>query len=304
MNEHILRIGIIGLDSSHCVAFTEMLNDSAHPYHVSGGRVVAGYRGGSHDLELSYGRIDGFTRTLTEEYGVALVDSPEALAERSDAILLTSVDGRVHLEQFARIAPYGKPVFVDKPFAMREEEARAMTELAARHGVTLLSASSLRYAESLMEACAEEAGGTVYGIDCYGPMKLELLMPGMFWYGVHLAEIAYSVLGPGCESVSTTVDGDQHVVVGRWKGGRVATLRGNRKGNFEYGCLLHGERGSQLIEISKAVKPYYASLLEAIMKMFQDGVEPIDSQEMIEVVRFMEAANESEVSGMTVWLNR
>ena len=36
-----IKVGIIGLDTSHVVAFTQLLNDPARPDHIPGARVVA-----------------------------------------------------------------------------------------------------------------------------------------------------------------------------------------------------------------------------------------------------------------------
>jgi hypothetical protein len=101
----MLKIGMIGLDTSHVIAFTKLINDPGSEYHVPGGKVEIAFPGGSQDFDLSYSRVEGFTSQLRDEYGVAIVDSIEAVAESSDAILLESVDGRVHLEQFRKIAP-------------------------------------------------------------------------------------------------------------------------------------------------------------------------------------------------------
>ena len=45
-----LRIGIIGCDTSHVTAFTELLNNPNAKGHVPGGKVVAAFKGGSPDL--------------------------------------------------------------------------------------------------------------------------------------------------------------------------------------------------------------------------------------------------------------
>src|SRR3989338_1503892 len=127
-----LQIGIIGLDISHVVSFTELLNVSNHPYHVPGGRVVVAFPGGSYDFKLSYSRVDGFTKKLKEKFHVQIVHSPEAVAERCDAILLESVDGRVHLEQFRKIAPFEKPTFIGKPLTVSFKEAQAIEDLAQK----------------------------------------------------------------------------------------------------------------------------------------------------------------------------
>src|SRR5690606_36696536 len=110
-----LKIGMVGLDTSHCPSFTKLLNNTDDPHHVPGGRVHIAYLGGSKDLPVSYERVDGFTAQLRHEFGIEIVDTIEEVAERSDAILLESVDGRMHLEEFRKLAPYGKPVFIDKP---------------------------------------------------------------------------------------------------------------------------------------------------------------------------------------------
>ena len=298
-----LKIGMIGLDTSHVVAFTELLNDARHPYHVPGGQVVAAFPGGSPDFELSASRVEGFTAKLRDEFGVSIVDSPEAVAEASDAVLLESVDGRVHLEQFRRIVSYGKPVFIDKPLAVRSDEANEIYRLAEQHGVPVMSSSALRYAEALTAAVADDSLGGVIGADVFGPMAIQPTQPGLFWYGIHMADMLFTVLGGDCVEVSATTTEQHDVVVGTWADGRIGTIRGNRSGNNKFAASLHREQGSVFVDVSTHPKPYYASLLERIMEMFTTGVPPIRPEETLRLIRFLEAANESrETAGRLVRL--
>src|ERR1051326_5372949 len=92
-----LRIGMIGLDTSHVTAFTAVLNDPNNPNHIPGARVVAAFKGGSPDIEASASRVEGYTRELREKYGVTIYDSIEELCRNVDAVMLESVDGRPHL---------------------------------------------------------------------------------------------------------------------------------------------------------------------------------------------------------------
>ena len=39
-----IRVGIVGLDTSHAPAFTRILNDKSDPDHVPGAKVVASFR--------------------------------------------------------------------------------------------------------------------------------------------------------------------------------------------------------------------------------------------------------------------
>jgi len=291
-----LQIGIIGLDTSHAVVFTDLLNSSTHPHHVPGGKVVVAFPGGSPDFELSRSRVRGFTEKLRDQFGVRMLDSPEAVAEECDALLLESVDGRAHPEQFRRIARFGKPVFVDKPFAVSSAEARRMIALAKKSKVPLMSCSALRYAEGLAQALSDESKGAVIGADFYGPMALETTQPGLFWYGIHMVEMLFATLGRGCQHVTATTNRDHDLIVGVWSDGRIGTVRGNRKGNGVFGGVIHREKGSQHVDVYANPKPYYASLLEQIMKMFETGKPPLDATETLEIVRLIEAANASRAT--------
>ena len=94
-----LRLGMIGLDTSHVIAFTGLLNKTNSKDHIPGGKVVAAFKGGSPDVASSRTRVDGYTKQLQEQFGVKIVDSIEELCRQVDAVLLESVDGRPHLEQ-------------------------------------------------------------------------------------------------------------------------------------------------------------------------------------------------------------
>lgn len=295
-----LKIGLIGLDTSHVVAFTRLLNDASQEFHVPGGRVVAAFAGGSPDLKVSYSRVDKFTAQLQEEYDVALLDSPEAVTRQCDAVLLTAVDGRAHPTLFEAIAPFGKPVFVDKPFAVSSNAAQAMLQLAQQHDVRLMSCSSLRFACPLVEALRSIQD--VRGADCSGPMELLPEMPGLFWYGIHTVEMLYAALGTGCRTVHAVTNDDHDLITGNWTDGRIGTVRGNRMGNNKFYAIVHGPKSSQFADASNHPRPFYAALLQQVMTMFQGAPSPISLEETLEIIRFIEAANQSRTTGQPVAL--
>lgn len=291
---------MIGLDTSHVATFAKLLNDRSNPHHVPGGKVTVAYPGGSPDFMFQ--KVEGYTNQLRGEFGVKIAESMEQVAEESDAILLESVDGRVHLEQFRRIAPYGKPVFVDKPFAVCSRDAVELFELAERHGVALLSSSALRYAEPLVDAMTDERLGGIIGADACGAMALEPTQPGLFWYGIHSVEMLYAVMGPGCVHVTAATSEHHEFVVGQWQDGRIGTVRGNRKGNGTYGVAIHREKGSVFANAGAGARPYYVGLLEDILATFRSGKPTIGKEVTLEIVRFIETANESRETGRRVRL--
>lgn len=289
-----LRIGIIGLDTSHVIAFTRSLNDPSNKDYVPGGRVVAAYKGGSPDLKASAGRVDKFTTELQEKYKVKIVDSIPALCEMVDAILLESVDGRVHLEQ-ARQAFRGKrPVFIDKPLAASFADAREIAILARESGTPWFSSSSLRFAPAFQQALRDTTGGRIHGVETYGPASLEPTNPGLFWYGIHAVESLFTMMGPGCVSVTMTSNDDFDLAAGVWKDGRIGAVKGLRKGKEDYGALVFREKGIYHIPVQDVS---YIPLVREIMEFFKTGKPPVTPEETLEIMAFMDAAEKSRQQG-------
>jgi predicted dehydrogenase len=286
----LLRVGIIGLDTSHVVAFTSLINNPKAKPELANIRVVAAYPGGSPDVEVSHTRVKGFTQTLKDKYGVEIVESIADLLPKVDAVLLESVDGRPHLEQVKPVLEAGKPVFIDKPVAGSLADALAIYKLAREHKVPVFSSSSLRFAAEVTALKKNDKLGNVLGCLTYGPCSLESHHPDLFWYGVHGVETLYAIMGTGCETVSRVRTKDTDVVTGVWKDGRVATFRGIRAGKAEYGFVIFG---SKTIEAQK-VNAGYEPLVVEIVKFFRGGPPPVSAEETIELFAFMEAADESK----------
>jgi len=287
-----LRLGMIGLDTSHVIAFTKTFNDATAPGHVPGGRVVAAYKGGSPDIPASAMRIEGFTKQLVETYGVKLYPTIEELAQNVDAILIESVDGRPHLDQFRRTLAAKKPVFIDKPFAGTLRDAIEIARLAHEAGVPVFSSSSLRY---LPEPVAPKlaAIGMITSAYSIGPADTEPNHPDFFWYGIHCVEALYAVMGPGCIQVVRTHTANTDVITGIWADGRVGTAQGNRNGHKGFGVTVVGTKGVATF----GEKFNYFGLLAEIMKFFQTGISPVPVETTLELFAFMEAADESKRRG-------
>ncbi len=292
-----IKVGIIGLDTSHVVAFTQLLNDPKNPNHVPGCKVVAAFKGGSPDIEASKSRIEGFTKTLQEKWGVEIVDSIEALCTKVDAVLLESVDGRPHLEQVRPVFAAKKRVFIDKPLAGSLKDGREIARLSKESGTPFFSASSIRFYESIVKAKEDPAlGGKIIGCESFGHFSTEPHHPDLFWYGIHAVEGLFSVMGPGCESVTRIDTGTYMVVVGKWKDGRIGTFRGMKKGGKEYGVTVFGEKAERS-SLGIQGKNGYGNLVVEIVKFFKTGTPPVSVEEMIDVLAFMEAADVSKAKG-------
>lgn len=299
----LLRIGLIGLDTSHAPAFARLFNIATDPEHVPGAKVVAAYPGGSKDFELSWSRVGKFTDEIRDKYGVSMVDSPEAVAEASDLVLMTAVDGRIHRELFERIVKFKRPTFIDKPFTTSSADAEAIFRLAEQNGVVVMSSSSLRYADSLTNVLSDPKSremGQITGCDVFGPMDLQPPLPGLFWYGIHTAEVMCTIMGTGCREVRAVANDDYDLITGIWSDGRLASIRGIRKGNGTYGVTIQRENGFQFVDLNVNKRSYYANMLEVILRSLPKGKCEITPAETMQVIRFLEAANQSRSNGQPV----
>ena len=296
-----LRVGIIGFDTSHVPAFTRILNDKSDPYHVPGAQVVCDYPSFSPDLESSYSRVEGYQQQVCEAWDVGIVDSIDALLGRVDAVLLESVDGRRHLSEARPVIEAGLPLYIDKPLAHNYDDAAAIMALAREKGCPLFSSSSLRYDANILAIAEDPELGEVLACDALSPATLDPTNPGLFWYGVHGVEILFTFMGRGCEAV-TCYSVDQHdVVVGRWEDGRLGTMRGTRAGAHDYGATVYGEHKVAQTLYSREV-PLYAQLLARIVPFFQSGESPVEMDETLEIMAFMQAALVSGREGREVRL--
>ena len=302
-SENSIKVGLIGLDTSHAPAFIKVLNGIDSENHVPGAKVVCAYPGGSPDLKASYTRVDKFTAQIRDELKVEIVPDIPTLLEKVDAVILTSVDGRVHLEQVKPVIAAKKPVFIDKPMAASLEDLKEIFRLADKAVVPCFSSSGLRFFPELQEAINDAGMGKIVGCDAYAPCKTEPHHPDLFWYGVHGVEILFTVMGPECEMVTRVNTKGTDVVTGKWQGGRLGTFRGIREGKGGYGATIFYEKGILHVEPGKG--SLYKPLLEEIVKFFKTGKPPFPQEDTVALFAFMDAAEKSKkLSGKGVKVER
>jgi predicted dehydrogenase len=284
-----IKIGFLGLDTSHAPAFASLFNDPANKAHVAGARVVCAFPGGSPDLEASWSRVKGYTAEVRDKYGVTIVDTVAEVVARSDAIIILSVDGRAHLPFARAVFPSGKSVFIDKPLGANLREVLAIARLAEETKTPLFSASSLRYSPGVQKLRTADIG-KMLGAISYGPAALEPHHTDFYWYGIHATEALYTVMGTGCVTVSRVHTAATDVATGVWADGRTGVVYGYRDGKSLYRVTVFGTTAVRDQEDGHD----YAPLLKEVVEFFRTRQSPVPIAETIELMAFMEAADESK----------
>ncbi len=285
------RIGMVGLDTGHSVAFTKSLNDPSAGNKYNGYKVVAAYPKGTENIQEWKDRIPELTKKV-KSHGVEIVDSMQELLKKVDVVLLTCIDGNRHLEQSLEVFKAGKPLFIDKPFAGSLSDAYAISSASKKYDVPMFSSSSLRYMDGIQEISEGEIGN-VTGADAFSPAHIESHHPDLFWYGVHGVEILFAIMGTGCKSVKRTYTEGTDYVVGVWEDERIGTYRGLRTGKGGYGATVFGKKGIKVLDNYQGYNP----LLVKITEFFDTGIVPVPIEETLEIFAFMQAADESKNRG-------
>ncbi len=291
--DDVMRVGIVGCDTTHVIEFTKLINASQEDGATRDLKVVVAYAGGSDDIPDSRNRVRGFADQLRAQ-GVKMVDSADIVVEQCDAILLESLDGRVHLEQFRAVAR-GKPVFVDKPLAASLADIMAIFHHADQTNTPCFSASASRYVDQVNALINDDTAGETLGCETAGPLKIEPHHPDLFWYGIHGVEALYTLMGRGCETVCQVESPMSALVIGKWHDGRIGSFRGIKHGKSSYAFTLYGKNSI----VQRQGFSGYEQLVQHICEFFVSRQPPVNRLDTIELYAFMEAADESKSLGGT-----
>ena len=284
-----VTFGIVGLDG-HGPVFAEAINGPER--QVAGARVTAAVAVPSVMISS-----EALARNVeqTRALGVEIVEAPEDLAARADAILVLHDDGARHLDLTRRVAALGKPLFVDKPLEATAAKARELIDVCRAHACPVFTASSLRFSPEIREVRDNDADGRVISAMTYSPFTMKPTMPGWIYYGVHAVEPLYALMGAGCREVRCVRAGPAAAAIGVWADGRIGIARVATDGERGYGFTVWRDKAVRVSAVD--TDGIYPALLDRVKTFAGTGRPPVDADESVEVIAFMEAANESMARG-------
>jgi predicted dehydrogenase len=314
-NDNVVRIGLIGLDTSHASAFASILHNPDDSFHIPGATVVAAYPGGSSDMPISISRVTGFANELRNTYGVRIMDAPEDVAEACDLVFILASDGRAHPALFRAVAGSGKPVFIDKPFAVSSSDAQNIFTLAAETSTRVFASSAFRYADGLVSALhsIQAAGERVKTCRVRYWLQIQETQGRYFWYGIHGAEMLRAIMGPGVREVEASTNTDQDSITVWHDDGRQSSIIGSRNdGTFH--VTIETDKREIDVDLTSSMPSLSARVLWAALDVLTEGQFPRlwgatvagsvsgprpgraldpDAEETLEVIHLLDAAQRS-----------
>ncbi len=285
----VFKIGLIGLDTSHVEVFSKLLYENESNFYDDA-KVVIGYPCPSLDITLSKTRVDEYTTLLKVKYDVEIANSIKKVAEKSDALFITAMDGRKHITIFNELLPYGKPVFIDKPFTITKKEAEEIFSCSEKYNTPVMSSSALRYSDSLLKLFQNEKEKPT-SVYLNGPLPFLNHIPYYSWYGIHMAELLFTILGPHYTHLSVFGNQYNDVISAEWKDGQLGVIRGAHVWHDKFEAFLHYPNKTVHLPIYRDKISYYTLLLKKVITFCKTGQNPIPKEETISIIKFIEEAN-------------
>ena len=284
----MFRIGILGSENSHAMAFSRMFNG-----------IDENFKGEFDDITVvgTFGTDDASNKAIVEQAGVQFIaDKPEDLLGRVDAVMVTARDGKYHAEYARPFIEAGLPAFIDKPFTRDPAEALALVKLAKEKNIPLCGGSSLKVCMETERLAAYAANNrdTILTGSVYAPVNMVNEYGDFWFYADHLAEISLAVFGWDPKWVQAVGRNDKGVTA--LVGYENYNISNHFcEGMYQYGGTVVTKGGihTQMISLDDA----YANECRVYARMLRTGKMHGTYEQLIQPVYYMEALFRSMQTG-------
>ena len=290
------KLAAIGLDTSHTVAFTTLLQGDKTPedQKITGLRVIRAMRFPSA-FQAEEGQNQ--RQAQLEAMGVKMASSFENAVKGVDGILLELNDPATHLEWVEKAVKTKLPIFLDKPLAATLNEGKRIVDLAKKNKVRLWTASSCRFFESLVKAKTDVPEPSFCNV--FGALGQAAKGSDVIWYGVHAVEMLNELMGRGATSVVAKADDLGIVALVNFSAGRRGVVELNRKTGM-YGGRLQNKDACKYFLNATDPKPLYWYQMVKLKEFFLDGKQPVELEDSLEAQAILDAIDSSLKSGGAV----
>lgn len=291
----MFRIGIIGSDNSHALAFSKLANlkdDKTGDYLFPDVRVTG---------------IFGLEKERTEEVADKgkiefIAEKPEDLLGKVDAVMVVFRHGDLHAPYALPFIEKGIPTWIDKPFTIKISEAQKLIEAADRSNTLVTGGSTLKYTYDIqtLKNFAENntsMGKLLGGVMNY-PANLENEYGGLYFYGNHLAEMVMTVFGYDIKSVRASLHNGSITVCTKYDDFQVTLNYVDCWG--KYTGVLYFEKGTIARDIDDSLG--YRLGFEKLVEMLRSGKRPFPLEHLLIPTVFLNAVEKSIKTGNEVFL--
>lgn len=275
-----MKIAILGTENSHALAFAKIIaSDPAY----SDVEIVGVY---GYDEEANQKLIDGgYTSYSAKSY--------DEFVGKVDCVLVTARHGDHHYEYAMPYLKAGIHAFIDKPFAIKIENAREMLETAKKSGSLVCGGSSLKFMKGLRELGNIPEGETIVAGNVCAPINMDNIYGGFYFYSHHLVEMVLTVFGEGVRSVIAScpdVKKNRVSVIFRYDDFDVTA---NYNSSYCYSAHVTTNKKSYDVNSNEGTGDLYAGEVAEIFDMIKSGVLPESHERLLLPVKIVNAIERS-----------
>lgn len=278
------NIAILGCENSHANSFLDYIakNEQFRELNIAGVYSI--------DPEAS--------KKLHDSFGVHVMERPDELVGKLDALIITARHGGSHYEFARPYIPSGIPMFIDKPITVSEEDAIAFYGELRAHGVRFTGGSSLMYSPEIRELAdivSSGSEGKLIGGFLRAPVNLDNPHGGFYFYAQHLVTMMTEIYGYYPESVYAHENSG--VITCTVSYGGYDVVLSFVDGNYKYHATISFEGSC----VSRAVTldGVFEKEFDEFYHMLADGSSGADAGELFAPVFIMNAIERSLGSGMS-----
>jgi predicted dehydrogenase len=282
MGKTFFRIGIVGSDSSHAEIFSKLIN-------------ISEAENGKHlfqDCKVTaiYGHDEKRTKEVAQRSQIEFIASNlEELMDKVDAVMIVFRDGNLHAEYALPFIKAGIPVWIDKPFTIKDEDAEDIINAVKKFSALLTGGSTCKYAEQILTAKDiiknDSSIGKVITASISFNASFKDPYGGIYFYGSHLLEMALQVFGYNPKAVRSSGSEEAMISVLKYDDYEVVL-------NFVYkldkgSLIIHGAKDTLTYEID--ISNVYRKGLNKFIEMIRTRKAPFKIENMLIAVKVFNA---------------
>lgn len=293
----MIRIGILGSDSSHALAFAELCNipdKATGEYTFPDIRITTIF--GQDEVQTKNAALKGRIETIAA--------APDDLLKNVDAVMILFRDGNLHAAYALPFIKANIPVWIDKPFTVNIPDAKMLLKEADNHSSLITGGSTCKYSHDVLHLAGIAHDGTLGNITSgYMNFPGDINSPynGIHFYGPHMAEMLFTIFGYDVKSVTTTSHHSEIICVANYdKKSVVLNFNNAIADNF---CLIHGDKKSYAGKINIDAFTYRQGF-EKFVEMLRRGQRPLSLDKLVAPTILLTAIVESLNTGNEVFLDK
>jgi predicted dehydrogenase len=293
----MIKIGILGSDSSHALAFTKLCNipdKTTGEYSFPDVRITMIY--GHDKTQTKNVAMDGQIETIAT--------TPDELLGNVNAVMILFRDGNLHTSYALPFIKASIPVWIDKPITVDIKDCEKLIMEAEKYNCLITGGSTCKYNQDVLQLAEIANNGTLGNVvSGYINFPGDINSPynGLHFYGPHMAEMLFTVFGYHVKSITTTLHNSEIICVANYeKISVVLNFNNTIADNF---CLIHGDKKSYagIINIDEST---YKQGFKKFVEMLNSGKRPLSLDKLVAPTVLLTAILESLSTGSEIFLDK